>query len=87
MVLVDDILDGGITLNSIKNYCLSQDASKVYTAVLVDKFTRRDPNGLSSADFIGLKVPDEYIFGFGMDYKTYLRNARGIYTVDPAYID
>ena len=87
VVLVDDILDGGVTLSALKNYCNEQQADKVYTAVLVDKFTQREPGGLSQADFSGLKVPNEYVFGFGMDYKTYLRNARGIYAVSPEFID
>ena len=34
-----------------------------------------------SADFCGLDVEDRYVFGYGMDYKGYLRNARGIYAV------
>jgi len=34
-----------------------------------------------TADFVGVTVPDRYVFGYGMDYKGYLRNARGIYAV------
>jgi hypoxanthine phosphoribosyltransferase len=85
VVVVDDILDGGITLDSIVRYCDNAGASKVYSAVLVDKHQARDPKGLRSADFCGLKVENHYVFGFGMDYKGYLRNAPGIYMVSPEH--
>ena len=55
--------------------------NEVYSAVLVEKHhDRRQPPGLK-ADFVGLDVPDRYVFGYGMDYKGYLRNAPGIYAV------
>ena len=85
IVVVDDILDGGITLDSIVKYCESAEAKAVYTAVLVDKHQARDPKGLAKADFCGLKVDNHYVFGFGMDYKGYLRNAPGIYMVSPEH--
>ena len=85
MVVVDDILDGGITLDSIVKYCENAQAKKVYSAVLVDKHQARDPKGLPKADFCGLTVENHYVFGFGMDYKGYLRNAPGIYMVSPEH--
>lgn len=81
VVLVDDILDGGITLAQIINYCRSEGAKDVYSAVLVDKHHVRLPEGLQHADFVGLTVDNYYVFGYGMDYKEYLRNAPGIYAV------
>ena len=81
VVIVDDILDGGVTLNAIVHYCQSQGAGRVYTAVLVDKDNARLPEGLPHADFCGLHVDNHYVFGYGMDYKGYLRNAPGIYMV------
>jgi hypoxanthine phosphoribosyltransferase len=79
VLLVDDIHDEGITLDEIKQYCLKEGAKKVYSAVLVNKKHNRKNN--TSADFIGLEVPDRYVFGLGMDYKGMLRNAPGIYAV------
>lgn len=84
VLIVDDILDGGVTLQSIVNYVQDAGAEKVYTAVLVDKHQKRVPEGLKEADFVGLKVDDHYIFGYGMDYKEYLRNAPGIFIVEDA---
>ena len=79
VVIVDDILDTGLTLIEIIKYCQQKQAKKVYTAVLVDKQRPREEGGLASADFTGLYVGDYYVYGYGMDYKGYLRNAAGIY--------
>lgn len=83
VLIVDDILDGGVTMKAIIDYCYNNGARKVYTAVLVDKRHVREPNGLTKADFTGLSVEDHYVFGYGLDYHEYLRNAPGIYMVDP----
>lgn len=83
VLIVDDILDGGVTLAAIISEINALGASKVYSAVLVDKYRKRVPNGLQKADFVGLQVEDHYIFGYGMDYHEYLRNAPGIFVVHP----
>lgn len=81
VLIIDDILDEGITLHEVLQWCKQQGAKKVYSAVLVEKHhNRRQPPELK-ADFVGLDVPDRYVFGYGMDYKGYLRNAPGIYAV------
>ncbi len=85
VVVVDDILDVGITLKAVIDFCVEAGASKAYSAVLVDKIDARDPAGLPHADFSGLNVPNRYVFGYGMDYKEYLRNAPGIYAVAAEY--
>lgn len=85
IVVVDDILDGGVTLASIVEYCKQQQAAEVFTAVLVDKYNARLPQGVKNADFCGLQVENHYVFGYGMDYKGYLRNAPGIYMVAPEH--
>jgi hypoxanthine phosphoribosyltransferase len=77
VLVVDDILDEGFTLKAIVDYCLEQGATQVYTAALLDKDL-----GLEKpikADFVGLSVANHYLFGYGMDYKGYLRNAAGIF--------
>jgi len=77
LLIIDDILDEGLTLLAIKDYCLEQGAASVYSAVLLDKNLGRVKP--VSVDFIGLEVENRYLFGYGMDYKGYLRNAPGIY--------
>lgn len=83
VLVVDDILDGGVTLAAIIAEVERMGAGKIYSAVLVDKHHKRVENGLKKADFVGLEVDDHYIFGYGMDYKEYLRNAPGIFVVHP----
>lgn len=81
VVIVDDILDGGLTLAEIAKHCAQVGASEVYTAVLVDKTAKRAPGGLTHADFAAVTVPDRFLFGLGLDYKGYFRNAPGIFAV------
>lgn len=77
VLIVDDILDEGITLEALYDYCWEQGAAAVYSAVLVDKIL--DHQKPVTPDFIGLEVENRYLFGYGMDYKGFLRNAPGIY--------
>jgi len=53
----------------------------VLTPVLVDKIPDRKARPGLKAEFTGLEVEDRFLFGFGMDYKGYWRNAPGIYAV------
>ena len=79
VLVVDDILDEGVTLREIVRYCREAGAKEVFSVVLVEKRHERS-NGFQ-ADFVGLQVPDRYVFGFGMDYKEYWRNIPGIYAI------
>lgn len=86
VVIVDDILDGGITLQAIIEFCEKENAAEVYSAVMLDKQVVREPNGLENADFTGLEIEDRYVFGFGLDYHDYLRNIPAIYAVAPEHM-
>lgn len=81
VLVIDDILDGGLTLTKIVEYVKEQGAKEVYTAVLIEKECPRMAGAVEKADFSALTVEDKYIYGYGMDYKEYLRNAPGIYAV------
>ncbi|TJZ72887.1 hypoxanthine-guanine phosphoribosyltransferase [Chitiniphilus eburneus] len=80
VVIIDDILDEGHTLAAVIEYCKRQGAKEVLVAVLVDKDHDRKAPGVS-ADFVGLKVEDRFLFGCGMDYQGYWRNTLAIYAV------
>lgn len=80
LLVVDDILDEGLTLAAIVAYLCEQGAAAVYSAVLVEKLHDRRTAGVS-ADFTGIEVDDRYVFGCGMDYHGYHRNLPGIYAV------
>ncbi len=79
LLIVDDILDEGHTLDAIIRFCKQQSPASVRAAVLVQKQHERGVR--PPLDYIGLSVPDRYVFGYGMDYKGYWRNAPGIYAV------
>lgn len=73
ILIIDDILDEGHTLEAIIDYCEAEGARQTLTAVLVEK-NLPDRPGLKKADFSGLIADNEYLVGYGMDYKGYLRN-------------
>lgn len=79
VLIIDDILDEGHTLDAVVDYCREEGAMRVYSAVLVKK--RHERGVPVAADCIGLEVDDRYVFGFGMDYKGWFRNLNGIYAV------
>lgn len=80
VLLVDDILDEGYTLREVARWCRGQGAAQVYIAALAEKDHDRRVDGIA-CDFSTLMLPDRYVFGFGMDYKEFWRNANGIYAV------
>ena len=72
VLIVDDILDHGHTLRAIHDQLLSLGAERVLSAVLVEKSL-----GIAkpiAADFVGLRIPDRFVFGCGMDAKGFWRN-------------
>lgn len=79
VLIIDDILDEGITLKEIVHYCRSKGAASVSSAVLTIKYHGR-PHAID-ADYVGLELPNRYVFGCGMDYKGYFRNLSEIYAV------
>jgi len=81
VLIVEDILDEGVTLAEIIRYVKARGAEKVYTAVVVDKKHARASGALLNADFTGLHVDDLFLVGFGLDYEGYCRNLPGIYAV------
>ena len=79
VLVVDDILDEGITLAAIKQRLLEMGAKQVYSAVFADKAIGREKP--VAADFIGVTVPNRYVFGFGMDAYGLWRNLPAIYAL------
>ena len=72
MLVLDDILDHGETMNAIRNRLLELGAKEFCCAVLVEKtLGMKKP---ITADFVGLTIPDRFVFGCGMDAKGYWRN-------------
>lgn len=80
VLLADDILDEGHTLLAIKQWCEDQGAADVRVAVLAVKIHDRCVEGIE-ADYVGVEVPDRYVFGYGMDFQEQGRNLPAIYAL------
>ena len=82
VLVVDDILDEGITLAEIKSRLLAQGARAVHTAVFAEKDLER-PGHVKPirADYCGVELPNRYVFGYGMDVKGAWRNLPAVYAV------
>lgn len=79
VLIVDDILDEGYTLDAVIRACERKGPASLRVAVLAQK--EHDRGVRPKLDYVGLMVPDRYVFGYGMDYKGYWRNAPGIFAV------
>lgn len=79
VLVVDDILDEGHTMAAIRDRILQEGAAAFYSAVLADKDIGREKP--VRADFVGVTVPDRYVFGYGMDVESAWRNLPAIYAV------
>ncbi|MDR3323412.1 MAG: hypoxanthine-guanine phosphoribosyltransferase [Zoogloeaceae bacterium] len=77
VLVVDDILDEGVTLAAIGERVRQMGAARVLTAVFAEKDTGREKP--VRADFVGLTVPNRFVFGFGMDICGAWRNLPAIY--------
>ncbi|MFN7086165.1 MAG: hypoxanthine-guanine phosphoribosyltransferase [Burkholderiales bacterium] len=79
VLVLDDILDAGHTLAAIRDRLLSAGAREVYCAVFADKETGHSKP--VTADFVGVRLPNRYVFGFGMDVNGAWRNLPAIYAL------
>jgi len=79
VLVLDDILDEGYTMSAVRARILAAGAARFYCAVFADKDIGKVKP--IAADFIGVKLPNRYVFGFGMDIKGAWRNLPEIYAV------
>ncbi|MGB7861117.1 MAG: phosphoribosyltransferase family protein [Acidimicrobiia bacterium] len=79
VVIVDDIIDTGLTLSVLKKMMIDRGAGSVSTAALFDKSRRRVTD--VSIEYRGFEVGDEFLVGYGLDWKGYYRNLKSIWAV------
>ncbi len=79
VLLLDDILDEGHTLAALQDRIMELGAKRCYSAVFADKKHGRSKP--VQADFIGMELPDRFVFGYGMDIEGAWRNLPAIYAV------
>ncbi|HVP54118.1 MAG TPA: hypoxanthine phosphoribosyltransferase [Candidatus Eisenbacteria bacterium] len=72
IILVEDILDTGLTLTYLKNLLLGHKPKSLKIAALLDKVSRRTQP--IHGDYVGFEIPDEFVVGYGLDYAERFRN-------------
>jgi len=77
ILLVEDIVDTGLTLSTLRKMLLARGATDVKTVALIDKVKRRIVD--VPVDYAGFEVGDEYLLGYGMDWDGRYRNLRSIW--------
>ena len=81
LLIVEDILDSGLTLSYIKELLASRGPASIKISTLLDKPSRRKVDLV--ADYIGFSVPDEFVIGYGLDYDEKYRNLPYIGILKP----
>ncbi len=76
VILVEDILDTGLTLSYLRDLLLDRQPAQLRIAVLLDKTSRRQVP--LRADYTGFEIPDEFVVGYGLDYAEKYRNLGDI---------
>ena len=81
LILVEDILDSGVTLNYLKNYLMVRKPASIAVATLMDKPARRKADIF--ADYSCFEIPDAFVVGYGLDYNERYRNLPYIGVLKP----
>ena len=83
VLIVEDIIDSGRTLNLLKPLLLKRGAKSVKIVTLLDKPSRRDPAVTLEPDYVGFVIEDEFVVGYGLDYAEQYRNLPYIGILKP----
>jgi hypoxanthine phosphoribosyltransferase len=81
VILVEDILDTGLTMNYLKNVVMTHRPRAFKIAALLDKPARRIQP--IDADYLGFTIPNEFVVGYGLDYAEHYRNLPDICILPP----
>ncbi len=82
VIVVEDIVDSGITLNYLRRILLQRGAASLKIATLLDKPARRKVKDLS-VDYVCFDIPDAFVVGYGLDYDQVYRNLPDIGVLSP----
>ena len=83
ILIIEDIVDSGNTLEKLTKHLLKKGASSVKTCTLLDKPSRRNPAVTVKPNYVGFEVPDAFVVGYGLDYNEYYRNLPYIGVLRP----
>ena len=72
VLIIEDIIDTGLTLESVKKFLMSKQPKSLKVCSLLDKPSRRKVEMVG--EYIGFEIPDEFVVGYGLDYDELYRN-------------
>lgn len=81
VLIIEDIIDSGVTLNYLTNLLQARKPRSVRIAALLDKPDRRKRH--VDVAYVGFRIPDEFVVGYGLDYAERYRNLREVCILDP----
>jgi len=80
VLLVEDIVDSGLTLGAVRKLLASRNPRSLRIAALIEKeSSRRQPLAL---DYVGFHIPDVFVVGYGLDFAQHYRNLKEIRVLD-----
>ncbi|MBP3391012.1 MAG: hypoxanthine phosphoribosyltransferase [Clostridia bacterium] len=82
LLIVEDILDSGVTLSNLKQILLTRGPASVKICTLLDKPERRKAD--IKADYVGAQIPDAFVVGYGLDYDEKYRNLPYVGILSPS---
>ena len=83
VLILEDIFDTGSSLNYVYNYLLEKNPASIKICTLLDKPERRKPGITLQADYVGFKVPNEFVVGYGLDFNEHYRNLPYVGVLKP----
>ena len=83
VVIVEDIIDSGLTLTFLKANLITRGAKTLKICTLLDKPVRRSPKSTITVDYCGFTIPNEFVVGYGLDYDEKYRNMPDIGVLKP----
>lgn len=83
VLIVEDIIDSGLTLTFLKNNLITRGAKELKICTLLDKPERRKPGATITVDYCGFKIPNEFVVGYGLDYNESYRNLPDVGVLKP----
>ena len=82
LIVVEDIIDSGLTLSFLVKHLMDKGARSVKTVTLLDKPSRRKVD--FKTDYVGCEIPDEFVIGYGLDYDERYRALPFVGVLDPS---
>lgn len=83
VIIVEDIIDSGLTLTFLRNNLITRGAKSLKICTLLDKPDRRKPGANIRVDYCGFQIPNEFVVGYGLDYDERYRNLPVVGVLKP----